>query len=110
MLRAEIDGINLELEENISILDQVPNNFFLTFAHHSHKNVETCLYALNKLDLKSKSLVIIGDNRYVNEVLYPLTQTLNLNNNVFFVGKVSESTLNTLYKNAIALLFISKFD
>lgn len=84
--------------------------YFISFGHHSHKNAEVCIRALKRLCTVALKLVIIGSNRYVDGILRPMVNDLGLNEKVVFVGRVSDAGLNTLYRHAMALLFMSKYE
>lgn len=87
----------------------VPAEYWLTFGHQTHKNVETALAAL-RMRPEREHLVVIGRSDHVENVLKPLAQKLGVAKRVFFAGRVSPAGLRALFERAIGLLFLSKFE
>jgi glycosyltransferase involved in cell wall biosynthesis len=85
--------------------------FWLSFGHQSHKNIELCLRALAlRTNYPDESLVVVGSCEHIDHVLKPLSRKLGLQERVDFVGRVSADKLSWLYRNALGLLFVSKFE
>lgn len=87
--------------------------YWLAFAHHAHKNVETLLQAAAYRAFAGTGelpLVIVGDGPYVDDVLRPMVEALNLGATVRFPGRVTSGTLRGLYQRASGLLFPSQYE
>jgi glycosyltransferase involved in cell wall biosynthesis len=86
--------------------------FWLTFGHQAHKNVELCLEALKrrKSSHAQESLVVVGRSGHIEKVLKPMARHLGLEGRVHFIGHVSDSQLSGLYRTAKGLLFVSRFE
>lgn len=93
-------------------IDVGPGKFWLTFGHQAHKNVELCLAALarNAPGQSVQTLVVVGQSGHIERVLKPMARKLGVHRHVRFVGRVSDCELSWLYGNALALLFVSKFE
>jgi glycosyltransferase involved in cell wall biosynthesis len=79
---------------------------------YPHKNLERLLLALAKITSRRKmfknfSLVLVGEQDFFYKRLVNYVKELRLENKVIFWGKADRQELNTLYRNAIALVFPS---
>lgn len=86
--------------------------FFVTFGHQRHKNVEACIKALAIATHREKvqaRLVVVGvcPGR---AALERLAASEGVSELVSMVGRVSNGELRFLYRHAIALLFLSKYE
>lgn len=87
--------------------------FFLAFGHHSHKNCEAAVKAIRLLkDIGDGTfrLAVVGKNSYVEDRLRTLVVQQGVQDQVFFVGYVSDAQLGALYDAAEGLLFLSRFE
>ena len=84
--------------------------YYLTFAHQRHKNVEVVLNALNRIRVRGFGLKIVGQNEYVEKVLRAMVQQMGLGRAVEFCGRVDGRVLDQLYRDALGLVFMSKFE
>lgn len=111
-LRVVYHGTNALVEPNFEYSKTIDGRFFLAFAHQAHKNAELCLRIFCQLkdQFKDVRLVLVGANSFVDETLKPLSKLLNLGSVVRFVGAPSSAELSALYRNALGLLFPSRFE
>ena len=83
-----------------------------TFAHWPHKNTIQALRIIN--ELKSRGyfleLYIIGNNSEYNAIILEEAKEMNLVNQVYFLGKVSNQELLNMYKSFLALIFMSEYE
>lgn len=105
-------GTNILPSPSFELASNLPNGFWLTFGHQSHKNVESSLLALKKFNEEGNHthLVVVGKHRYIEDVLKPLTLRLNIRDMVHFVGHVKQEELHGLYKKALGMLFLSTYE
>lgn len=111
-LRVVYLGANELPPADPAIFERVPPKYWLAFAHQSHKNAELCMRALieHRRENPATSLVLIGQNNYVECKLKPMAQALKLGDAVVFIGVVTSAELSALYQRALGLLFPSKFE
>ncbi len=83
--------------------------YWLTFGHQAHKNVETCLLALARRPPEER-LAVVGWCPHVEHVLQPMAAQLGLAQRVVFLGRVSDAALHGLYRRALGLLFLSRYE
>jgi glycosyltransferase involved in cell wall biosynthesis len=86
-------------------------SYWLAFAHHAHKNVETLLRVAERRQQKGAEplrLAVVGEGEYVTGVLQPMAARLGVQ--VTFVGKVSSGSLRALYRQSAGLLFPSRYE
>ncbi len=102
-------GTNELPEPDWSLAETCGPKYWLTFGHQRHKNVEACLQALAKRP-GHEVLVIVGTSPYIEDTLKPMARTGGYFNRVKFVGKVSSPALHGLYRRALGLLFVSKYE
>ena len=88
------------------------SQFFITFGHQAHKNVEEILHALSRLNAMGHllCLVVIGRSDHVETKLKPLVAELGLGKSVWFCGRVSDAELAWLYRESRGLVFMSRFE
>jgi glycosyltransferase involved in cell wall biosynthesis len=105
-------GTNVLPPPSFKLSNDLVDDYWLTFGHQSHKNVETCLFALKKFNEGGPHthLVVVGEHRYIDEILKPLAQRLGLDDSVHFVGYVGREELHGLYRKALGMLFLSKYE
>jgi glycosyltransferase involved in cell wall biosynthesis len=87
--------------------------FWLAFAHHPHKNVETLLtaVALNRARQGPPiRLAVVGDGSYVTDTLRPMAAQLGVEDAVSLLGRVSSGNLLGLYRHGEGLLFPSRYE
>lgn len=82
----------------------------LSFAHRTHKNAESSIKIIKMLKSEGYvfKLTIVGENEGYIKELKALTKELSLEEEVEFVGKVTDTELNQLYLKSSILLFLSK--
>jgi glycosyltransferase involved in cell wall biosynthesis len=104
-LTGDDDGLGARLRTN--------GSFWVAFAHHAHKNLETLLRALavNRQRAGARiRLAVIGEGPYVSSALQSLAHTLNVSDDVTFLGKVPAGSLRGLYQHSEGLLFPSHYE
>ena len=86
--------------------------YLLTFAHQPHKNAEAAIQVLRLVREQRPSirLKVFGEGKYVQRVIEPLVRKLELTTSVEFLGWVSQSELQELYRGALGLLFMSYYE
>ncbi|WDF68971.1 glycosyltransferase family 1 protein [Sphingobacterium oryzagri] len=96
-------------EEEVNILTH-GNPFFLCVgASYSHKNIEMFIDAIALLDRKDVAFIIVGkDNEYVDS-LKMLAKQKSLSN-IIFLNYVSDKLLMSLYKLALANVYVSLYE
>lgn len=96
------------------LADTVEGPFWLTFGHQEHKNVETVLRALELRRGQSgtfrEKVVVVGRSAHIDQVLRPMVAAMGLTDAVLFPGRVDEPSLHGLYRRAIGLLFLSRYE
>jgi glycosyltransferase involved in cell wall biosynthesis len=78
----------------------------------SHKNHIAILQALHHLNEKENlrlPVVFTGSDRGNEQYVRSMVNKLQLNDQIFFLGHVSRETLQALYRNALALCYVSFF-
>jgi glycosyltransferase involved in cell wall biosynthesis len=78
----------------------------------SHKNHIAILQALHHLNEKENlrlPVVFTGSDRGNEQYVRSMANKLQLNDQIFFLGHVSRETLQALYRNALALCYVSFF-
>jgi len=73
---------------------------------YPHKNLEVLFQAIKKLQGKIKLAIVCARSVFESRAKDQI-KNLNLENDVFFLGRVTDSQLNYLYKNALAFVFPS---
>jgi len=77
--------------------------------HKNHANLLLALALLREKHDLSLSLVFVGSDKGNQEYIRQLTATLGLSEQVHFLGFVSQDELIALYRNALALTYLSFF-
>jgi glycosyltransferase involved in cell wall biosynthesis len=86
-------------------------SYWLAFAHHAHKNVETLLHVAERRRQRGAEplrLCVIGEGEYVAGTLQPMAVRLGVQ--ATFVGRVSPGSLRELYRQSRGLLFSSRYE
>jgi glycosyltransferase involved in cell wall biosynthesis len=91
------------------LADSLKAPFWLTFGHQAHKNVETCIHALASLPATTK-MVVVGSGKYIDNQLRPTASALGLQERILFAGRVSAEQLSGLYRRALGLVFLSRYE
>ncbi len=96
------------------VVEDSQNNFcdyFLTFGHHRHKNVEAAILALASMPspFHGYKLVVVGRCPNQSE-LEELARKHEVEQRVIFAGGISDSQLRALYRDAAALVFLSRHE
>lgn len=79
----------------------------LCFGHRSHKNAEAALRVLKLLSLEF-TLDVIGGGK--DESIGRCVKSLKLDGRVRFHDNVSKAGLSDLYRNALGLIFLSRYE
>lgn len=104
-LTGDDDGLGARLK--------AAGSFWVAFAHHAHKNLETLLRALAVNRHRGGAqfrLAVVGEGPYVSDGMRTLAQTLSVSDDVSFVGKVAAGSLRGLYQHSEGLLFPSHYE
>jgi Glycosyltransferase len=86
------------------------SDFWMTFGHQAHKNVETILRVMAKDEKGRHRLVVVGKHDHIETVLKPLAAELQVSARVHFCGRLSDPQLAWMYRHACGLLFVSLFE
>lgn len=90
-------------------MPNLPQSFLITFGHHEHKNVETVIRALARVNQQDLKLLVIGS--LTNRIqLEEIAEENGLTNSVLFVGHITEGQLVHLYTHAVCLAFLSRHE
>lgn len=103
------NGINTlsDNENNQNLKFQLPKNYFVYVgAYDKHKNLDVLLEALVLSNDNNLNLVLVGNNFE----LKPIVKKLKIEQNIIFVGRLSDENLSLVIKNSIALLFPSLYE
>jgi len=106
-------GTNILPEPSFKISKKYGNDFWLTFGHQTHKNVESCIFSIKhyyEIFGERNHLIVVGENPYIRNVLIPLADKLGLSNFIHFIGCITLNELHGLYKKAHCLLFLSSYE
>ena len=107
---------NTSLKNNKIFSDFIDDNYFLCVSHlYPYKNIIRLLVAFKQVNDESGGslkLVIAGSRDYYhyNKKIEICILNLGIENNVILLGRVEKVDLNSLYRNAIALVFPSPFE
>jgi len=99
-----------------NILPFIDKKFILTVSHlYPYKNIELLLEAFSIYSQNEKAplLLIAGSNTYSKvyyDSLIALSDSLNLSDNVFFIGNMSGPELRELYNLCQLFVFTSPFE
>ncbi|MCM2371589.1 glycosyltransferase family 4 protein [Aporhodopirellula aestuarii] len=80
--------------------------YVLSFGHQKHKNVECVIEALSSPLIRHHKFTLLIIGRCPNEAILQ-SHANQLGVNVVFLGRVSDDQLGNLYRNAVALAFMS---
>lgn len=106
-----LHGANPLPEPDFAAADALGTQFFLTFGHQAHKNVETAVRALAAVRNwpgPTPRLAVVGLHPHLDQVVAPLARQLNVQ--VRFLGRVSDHALHGLYRRAAGLVFLSRYE
>ena len=86
---------------------KLPDKYFVYIGSYDlHKNLDIILEALTHEECSTYNLVMIGDNLHSIEKV----KKLNLQDRVFFLGKVDDNDMAYIVQNSMALLFPSLYE
>lgn len=89
-----------------------PGYLFYPAQYWAHKNHANLLFAVRRLEEKfgmAPEVVLVGSDKGNLPYLKQLTTDLGIGAQVHFLGFVSDAELTALYKNALALVYLSFF-
>ncbi len=101
-----------EDEESLEFKRALPKRYFFYPAQlWEHKNHKNLLYALKILTTEYPDLqfILVGSRKPGDQKIFDLIDGLELNENVKWMGYVSDAFLRVLYKNAYALVMPGYF-
>jgi glycosyltransferase involved in cell wall biosynthesis len=88
------------------------HDYILSFGHWAHKNVEDSIRIIENMAKRGKiiKLKVLGEGEYIENTLRPLAYLLGVEKHVCFLGRVSDEELDELMREAVALVFLSKYE
>lgn len=104
------EGVDREILNIKHEISSIKNPYFLYVGNaYPHKNLDRLVEAFNILisQYPSVSLVLVGQSDYFYKRLQGKVRKMRLENNIKFLGEVSDLELNQLYKNAMVLVMPS---
>ncbi len=111
-----VDEINIENSEINDLINSLPElknkKVFLSVSRlDDHKRLDRCIRVIdilvNKFKISNIVYVIVGDGRLKNDFI-SLSESLHLNNHIFFVGAIPQNKVKNFY--AISEFFLSMYE
>lgn len=102
------EGVDHKIIRNSQFAIRNLNNYFLHVGNlYPHKNMNMVLESLKKIkdeDGLIIQLVIAGKEDFFHQKFQKRVKDLSLQNQIIFLGEVSDEKLGELYRNALALI------
>lgn len=86
--------------------------FLLAFGHWPHKNCEGAVHVLKELmeEVSGLELHIVGGDTAATDAARRTSEELGVRDRIRFLGWVDDSVLWDLYRDALALIFLSRYE
>jgi len=95
---------------NIKVNDK-PKHYLVVGTINERKNLEYVIEAYRLMKTKDhRKVIVVGDGGSYKVEMQKLIKSYGLDQWFDFVGKISDNALIQLYKNALALIFPSKYE
>jgi glycosyltransferase involved in cell wall biosynthesis len=98
--------LNFSKPSSSEIKNKLKNYFLYVGNVFPHKNIDRLLKAFKMLD-EDINLVLVGKEDFFYKKLKEKVKNMNLDNKIFFCGKVTDIELGYLYKNSLGLIMPS---